>query len=248
MPLFNGVNVMFGVKNNTAVDRSGKRLLTSQGLKLSLIVAGLLVSGCASYERDHVIVGSVPSDYRTNHPIVVSESEVYEDIVVAHTMRGMSHRQENVVRNFTSRFRRSGARSVNILLPSASPNEVAARRVAKDIARYMVGEGLERRSIKYASYDASNHGDAATIRLSFNAMTAEVASECGKWEEDLIDTRENMNYGNFGCATQNNLAKMIANPEDLLGPRGESEIDATRRDNVITDWRDSGSARLPSLL
>ena len=239
---------MFGVGNSTAVGSSGIKMLTSRGLKASLVVAGLLASGCASYERDHVIVGSVPSDYRTAHPIVVSESEVFEDIVVAHTMRGMSYRQENVVRDFTGRFRRSGARTMHILLPSASPNEAAAKRVAKDITQYMVGEGLDRGAIKYSSYHAADHGDSATIRLSFNAMTSEVASECGKWEEDLIDTRENLNYGNYGCATQNNLAKMIANPEDLLGPRGESEIDATRRDNVINDWRDSGSSRLPSLL
>ncbi len=239
---------MFGVTNSTAANRSKVKLLTSRGLKLSLIAASIFVGGCASYERDHVIVGSIPSDYRTNHPIVVSESEVFEDVVVAHTMRGISHRQENVVRDFSSRFRRSGARSVNLLLPSSSPNEAAARRVANDIAKYMVEEGIDRSRIRRSSYDASGHGDAATIRMSFNSMTAEVASECGKWEEDLIDTSENVNYGNFGCATQNNLAKMIANPEDLLGPRGESGIDASRRDNVINDWRENGSSNLPSLL
>ena len=222
--------------------------MTSRSLKLSLVMAGLVVGGCASYERDHVIVGSVPTDYRTTHPIVVSESEVFEDIVVAHTMRRMSYRQKNVVRDFTGRFRRSGARSVNILLPSASPNEAAARRVANDIVADMVKAGVDRGQIQYSSYHAASHGDAATIRLSFSAMTAEVASECGRWEEDLVETSENVNYGNFGCATQNNLARMIANPEDLLGPRGESEIDASRRDNVINDWRSDGSPSLPSLL
>ncbi len=72
-------------------------------------------------------------------------------------------------------------------------------------------------------------------------------SACGQWNEDILDTTQNRNYENFGCATQKNLAAMVANPEDLLGPRGESEIDATRRTNVINDWRDFGSDRLPTL-
>ena len=63
-----------------------------------------------------------------------------------------------------------------------------------------------------------------------------------------MDNPENRNYQNFGCATQSNLAAIVANPSDLLGPRGESEIDATRRDQVITDWRENASRRLPSLL
>ena len=36
----------------------------------------------------------------------------------------------------------------------------------------------------------------------------------------------NRNYGNFGCATQQNLAAMVDNPLDLLYPR---EHDAGRR-------------------
>ena len=33
----------------------------------------------------------------------------------------------------------------------------------------------------------------------------------------------------------------------LLGPRGETEIDSTRRTNVITDWQDGGTEDLPAL-
>jgi len=75
-----------------------------------------------------------------------------------------------------------------------------------------------------------------------------VGSECGQWTDDLKDTHDNQNYNNFGCATQNNLAEMIVNPEDLVHPRGQSEIDAERRDNVINDWRDNGTENLPRLL
>ena len=239
---------MSGVLNNTIEKREKCSSNPSFRLAIPVTLVGILLASCASYERDHVIVGSVPSDYRTKHPIVISESEVVEDLVVSHTMRSMSLRHENVVRNFAIRFKRSGARSIQVFVPSGSPNEAAARRIAGQAVGLMRELDVNGAQINLTSYHASGHGESATVRLSYNAMSADVATKCGRWEEDLTDTRENLNYGNFGCATQNNLAKMVANPEDLLGPRGESEIDATRRDNVISDWRENGTGDLPGLL
>ena len=36
----------------------------------------------------------------------------------------------------------------------------------------------------------------------------------------------------MGCANQHNLAAMIANPADLLGPRSETDRSGERRDTV----------------
>ncbi|MEM9331463.1 MAG: CpaD family pilus assembly lipoprotein [Pseudomonadota bacterium] len=218
------------------------------GKKTSICLLALTLGGCASYQKDHFTVGSVPEDYRTKHPIVVSQSEVYEDLIVTPHMKGMSFRHQNVVTAFLSRFRRSGAKEIRVVLPAGSHNEAAARRVGKDIIAHMKDERIPASQIKVVRYHASNHGEAATLRVSFDAVSAELTSECGQWNEDLVETSQNKNYGNFGCATQNNLAKMIANPEDLISPRGESEIDAERRDNVINDWRENGTPSLPSLL
>lgn len=223
------------------------RIKRSLGLAPALALA-LMVGGCASYNKDHFTVGSVPSDYRTKHPIVVSQSQVTADMIVTSNMRGMSFRQENVVNDFLGRFRRSGAKTIHIILPAGSHNEAAARRVGSDIVNHMKKERLNASRIKVSRYHAANHGDAATLRMSFDAVDAEVASECGQWTDDLRDTHDNNNYNNFGCATQNNLAEMVANPEDLISPRGQSEIDAERRDNVINDWRSDGTRNLPSLL
>ncbi len=220
----------------------------NNSLKLSVVFAGILLTGCASYQKDHFTVGSTPKDYRTQHPIVVSQSEVSEDLIVASSMNKMSFRHENTATSFYGKFRRSGAKSVRVILPAGSHNESAARSVAHDVIAHMKELGLKGHEVTVSRYHASNHGDSATVRLSFDAITANVASKCGQWNEDLRETSDNQNYGNYGCSTQNNLAEMIANPADLLGPRGESEIDAGRRDNVINDWREGGTSALPSLL
>ncbi len=210
-------------------------------LATALTASMLLASGCASYNRDHFTVGSVPDDYRTRHPIVVSESERAQDIVVPRHLKRLPLRDRDLVRQMGMDFRASGASSIAILIPSGSPNEKAARNAAHDAVMELneVGIGSGRILIKH--YDAASHGSSATLRLAFTDLSAEVNSKCGDWNEDVLDTRENRNYSNFGCATQNNLAQMIANPADLLGPRGMSEIDSTKRTAIIEEWRLQGS-------
>lgn len=232
----------------TGADKPGKKS-AGNVFKVSLLAAAMLAGGCSSYNKDHVIVGSVSSDYRTTHPIVVSDNEVYEDIALSANTRKLSLRDRNVVRDFALRFKRSGARSVRIIIPVGSRNERAARRVQPQISAELGLAGIRKSQIATTGYQASAHGDAASVRLAYSAMTAAVASQCGVWDGDLGSSPENKNYRNFGCATQNNLASMVANPADLLGPRGESEIDATRRDNIISDWREDGMTRvaLPGL-
>jgi pilus assembly protein CpaD len=71
---------------------------------------------------------------------------------------------------------------------------------------------------------------------------AYVANQCGQWPHDLGGSDIAMNYlnkpyWNYGCATQQNLAAMVAQPSDLLQPRGQTEIDATRRQTVIARYR-----------
>ena len=211
-----------------------------------LALAGVAV-GCSSFQRDHVVVGSVPDDYRTRHPIVVSQNEISEDIVVPSDARTLSPRDRSVVEAFASRFRRSGTKSLAIMIPSGSHNETAAKHIAYEAAKVMQERGVPRTQIQIQHYAAAGFGEAATLRLVYADITASVPSRCGSWNEDLHNTLENRNYDNFGCATQTNLAAIVANPADLLGPRGESEIDATRRTTVIENWREEGTPDLADL-
>jgi pilus assembly protein CpaD len=74
--------------------------------------------------------------------------------------------------------------------------------------------------------------------MTFVAVTA-LTGECGQWPTDLFGPTviDNTNWENFGCASQQNLAAQIANPSDLVGPRGMSPIDAEERAQVISVYR-----------
>ncbi|MCP4073421.1 MAG: pilus assembly protein CpaD [Hyphomicrobiales bacterium] len=218
--------------------------IPSRSMTIVSLLAAALVTGCASAGKDKMVVGTTPDDYRSRHPIVVSESETVEDIPISGNMRELSFRDRNVVSDFASRFRRTGGRSMQVMVPSQSANEAAARRISAQVVTALIDEGINRSQIAVVSYHAGDHSNSAPIRISFLALAANVG-QCGVWNENIAGNSENRQYSNFGCATQNNLAKIIANPADLIGPRGESTIDATRRDTVITNWRENGSSSLP---
>ena len=71
----------------------------------------------------------------------------------------------------------------------------------------------------------------APVRLSYLQFVAE-PPDCPDWSENIGRDPKNMPWPNMGCASQRNLAAMVANPEDLLHPRGETPRSGERRDNV----------------
>lgn len=131
------------------------------------------------------------------------------------------------------------------MLPSGSPNEASARKVSDQVIESIMASGVPRNHIQMTTYYAAEHGSSAPIRLSYIGVKSNVEG-CGRWPGDLAASNgQNENYHNFGCASQSNLASAIANPADLLAPRGMSPIDAGRRIEGFKEYRD-GKVKLSS--
>lgn len=212
--------------------RTGFRLAAAAGL-------AALAAGCANVH--HIEVGSVPDDYRTNHPIIITENEQTIDIPVGSSDRELTFGARSAVRGYASRYSDTASGAVRMLVPEGSLNSGAASLIARDVKAELVDAGVPAGNIITTAYYASAAGDAAPIRLSYFAIDA-VTGECGRWPEDILaNGNENKHYANFGCATQHNLAAQIANPMDLIAPRGMTPIDATRRENAIATYREDGA-------
>jgi pilus assembly protein CpaD len=212
------------------------------GIRLGLypVAAALglsLLSGCVG--TDHVVVGAVPDDYRTNHPIVISEKEQVTDIPVGAADRGMTRSQREQLQGFLGSYDRSAASVVQILLPEGSANEAAARRAAAGLAEVARSAGVPRGRITILSYRVNAPDSQPPIRVSYSKVVAS-AGPCGRWPEDLMKNSENKHYADFGCSYQRNLAAQVANPNDLIGPRKMGDIDAANRNNVINVYRGRG--------
>ncbi|GAA4171111.1 pilus assembly protein CpaD [Shinella granuli] len=212
-------------------------------LAATLVLSATLLAGCGA-RPDRSATASIPDDYRTRHPIVLSETAQTMDIPVAIGDRALTMAMRDNIRGFAADHAAKSRSAVQIMLPRGSANAATANNLRKDIRTTLTVAGVKRDQLIETSYDASGYGANAPIRLAFFAITAQTGP-CGQWPEDLVvNTMENRNYHNFGCASQANLAAQIANPMDLVQPRGMTEIDAARRSNVIDDYRDIGQPPL----
>lgn len=210
--------------------RCGLRVL----LPVVVVTASALLAGCA--RRDSITVGSVPDDYRTNHPIVIAEKEQSLDLPVAASDRGMTRSQKTAIEGFLYGYDRSAAPVVRVIVPSGAANDVAASEASSDFVRVLRSNGVPDGRIAVMSYQAGSPEMSAPVRISYSAMKAQTG-KCGRWPEDLLSTSENKHYADFGCSSQNNLAAQIANPADLLGPRKPSPIDAENRSDAIDQYK-----------
>lgn len=225
------------MSNLSFVSRSASRNPRAPGLLIAL--TALLLTGCASKS---VTTASIPDDYRTRHPITVSEQERAVDLPVATGDRQLTVSMREIVRGIAQDYRSSSSGAVRIMAPMGSPNSAAASLLSKEVASLLVAEGVPSHRIISSPYQAAPEGDAAPIRVAFLAISASTG-QCGNWPTDLVtNTHENENWENFGCSSQANLAAQIANPADLLAPRGMSPIDADRRSTALEQYRELGSS------
>lgn len=199
------------------------------------LAAATMLGACA--KRDSIHVGSVPDDYRTRHPIMIAEKEFKLDVAVGAGDRGMTKAQKQTLEGFLSNYDRSANPVLSIMKPIGSKNEVAAGYAANDFAGVAHRNGIDSGRVVVTAYQAGSPEVSAPIRVSYINVAAQT-DKCGRWPDDLLKTTENKNWANFGCAYQNNLAAQIANPNDLLGPRKPTEIDAENRGAVIEDYRE----------
>ncbi|MGP4685807.1 CpaD family pilus assembly protein [Agrobacterium pusense] len=215
-------------------ETSSSSSLGRAGLVAVVALTVGLLQGCA---RDPLTTNAIPDDYRTRHPITLSEAEHSLDIPVSAGDSRLTTAMADNIRGFAQNYASMSTGVINIQMPSGSANSASAARMAKQIRTTLSGAGVAPGKIMETRYAASPNGDSAPIRLSYVAITA-MTGQCGQWPEDLSDnTFANKNWYNFGCASQSNLAAQVANPMDLVGPRGMSPIDAERRAVVIDTYR-----------
>lgn len=119
--------------------------------------------------------------------------------------------------------------------------------VRDDIARVAADYGL---ALGDGAPVLNGEVPPGSIRVIASRSTASVP-DCPNWSEDGSDpATADLTSSNFGCATNSNLAAMIANPDDLvLGQDGSNAGSATTARRAVGTYRSrqpSGSQPLPT--
>ena len=201
------------------------RILAAAGLLLVLVAC----------ESKREITGSVPDDYRLRHPITLQQSARTIDIPVGIHSERLTPSARSAISAYTREFRQERSAVIQIMVPSGAENESNAGYLAKEIRTELLRNGVEASQIDLLPYSAP-HATDAPIRLAYPRIEAKTLT-CGTHPHNLAKTSENRSHFDFGCSTQQNLAASVADPQDLIQPRGWTPRDANRRSVVTEKYR-----------
>ena len=211
-----------------------RRLVLAAGL---VALSGPL-AGC--YQSHVVKEAPYPYDYRARHPITLSEGEHTVRVFIGPNRGGLNPDQRADVLAFAREWRHEATSGVVIDVPHGGPTDRAAADSMREIRSILNAAGVPRRAVYVRTYRPSP-SSLASIKLHYSKLTAH-AGPCGLWPHDLgpdfdPNYNENRPYWNLGCATQRNLAAMVADPTDLVQPRGEAPAYEARRSVAIDKWQ-----------
>lgn len=205
---------------------------SAQRLATTLAIA-LLAAGCATKRATEASNSVSVVD---NHKIAITRADEKLDIAIAAGDTALSPAEMAQVETFARLYTRQGHGALVMSAPAGGANAESAALVAKDVRMRLAGSGVPFAAIAASTYDASGRADAPLV-LSFTLYSAQ-APECAPlWSQDLAHPDNNQPWASFGCAQAANLAAMISDPADLLGPRTEEPRDAARRARVLEAYR-----------
>lgn len=201
------------------------------GVQVGALALALAAAACAS-PRPDPWDAALPQDA---HPITVRQTRSMVEIPVQATRFELSYAEKVALESLGAEYLAAGQGPIVIALPLGGGNEEAAVAVDAKARALLYDMGVAYRMIQGTSYDAAGRVDAPLV-VMVDRYVAE-ASPCHEVWEDFARTYNGENTLNFGCAMQSNLAAVVTDPADLLGPRTESPADATRRSVVLGLYR-----------
>ena len=195
-------------------------------LRATALMSILIAGSCSTAREDGNFVGE---DGAANHPIAVEPS--YRDLKVQFAgPAGMTPDDAIKFDAFLADYRTHGNGSLGISVPNGAPSRAAITYFAERAA----ATGISRDKILVSTHDVAN-GDLR-VDVSYIAYTAH-AEACGRdWSDNLAYTLDNRTPSNFGCSVQHNIAAMVADPRDLLGPGPMGPVDTARRAMVMEHY------------
>jgi pilus assembly protein CpaD len=207
---------------------------------LAFVSLAALMAGCKTTSTEEV-VSSVPNDYRLRHPIAVREKAQTLTVFVGNRRGGLTATQRAEVGALASRWRQEATGGIVIEMPIGGANEHAAASASREIRAILSAAGVPGHSIEIRPYRTQDPVRLGTVRVNFPKMAAETGP-CGLWPEDIGPTYDpvywsNRPHWNHGCANQRNLAAQVANPADLVQPRAEGPVLASRRNTALDKYR-----------
>jgi pilus assembly protein CpaD len=208
------------------------RIMNSKLILAASASAAALLAGCAGAWNGPQQALTVAEE----HPITVDSQVVALTLDIENSRGGLTAMDKARLRAFAASYLASGHGLVAISAPGGTTHDAAGEALAASARSFLTEAGVDSTAVGEAVYSAADDRGGAVV-LSYTHYVA-TPSACGDWSGMKERDWRNLHSANFGCATQNNLAAMIADPHDLVTPADSASADATARIRGLKKYRE----------
>jgi pilus assembly protein CpaD len=135
---------------------------------------------------------------------------------------------------FVMRYKAEGVGKLSVSVAGQASGDTGASQALAELGRVLRDAGVAPSQVSRTRHSDA-HRSRSMVRLSY-ARPQAIAPECGHWHRDVGREPERVHYPEFGCATQRNLAGMVANSRDLQRPQDEQPRSAERRSQTWSKY------------
>jgi pilus assembly protein CpaD len=201
--------------------------------RLPVLLAGLAaLPACATAQHAPTNLAS-PAEH---HQIVVSPATERMELPVSAEVSALEPGEADRLVEFAKSYMRAGHGAMVMSTPSGAANSDNASLKAHEARLALVEAGVPFSQLAGSTYDAAG-SDSPPIIVTYERFVAEAPQCAPLWTQDLAHQSDNQPWESFGCANEANLAAMLEDPHDLLGPRDEDPRDSARRGVVFSAYR-----------
>ncbi len=192
---------------------------------LALVLAGGLLVAACDKTRELETAGTRTMDAGKLHPISAEWRRASFEITDAHRAKTWTGPLYFDVTRFVRQYGRDGRGPLDVAVPRGGSGSTAVATSLQAVRQIAQAAGVAPQRLRI--HERSDR--ASTVTLSFQHIAANAPDNCADWSDDIKRRIETGPYRNFGCATQRNLANMVADPTDLVVPTAEADRNSDRR-------------------
>jgi len=168
-----------------------------------------------------------PNYHLLRNPISIGQ-KVHKVELSFNEMGQLDSNGNTNLQHFLTKYHQEGGQALNAQIASGSNHDAIVNHVNNTLGKLGYG-GMQVNIIPVKSSNPS------FVQLSFQSSRVTAHAEgCDALTKPMVDNGGGNTHDYFGCATRNNLAAMVANPNDLVQP-GKMGSVSTKRRMILLD-------------